>query len=96
MECEYKILVWNEKYSFENYDDEIFRRRDDDIDYKKELKMWSMSPGNNELKFLWEKMLESYEGYTYCVRDMFDDHIIVGGVFDPGDWEIISDYLYNI
>lgn len=96
MECRYKIIVWNENYSFGNYDDDIYRKRDDDIDYMHELKMWSMSPGNNELKFLWEKYLKEYEGYTYCVRDTLDDHIIVGGVFDPGDWEIISDYIYNM
>lgn len=93
MKYRYKILVWNENYSFGNYDDNVYCKPDKDIDYASEIKVWTVAQGIYELKFEWEKMLKSYEGFTYCVRDRLGDLVIVGGVFDPGDWEIIEEYF---
>lgn len=33
----------------------------------------------------WRKLVKAYEGYTYCVKDMLQDKIIVGGILEPGD-----------
>lgn len=93
MKYRYRILVWNKNYSFDNYDDNIYRKPDEKIDYMSEIETWTAEKGIDDLKFAWEKMLGSYEGFTYCVKDMVDDHIIVGGVFDPNDWEIIEEYF---
>ena len=89
----YRIIVWNENYSFENYDDLVYRKPHAEIDYLNTVKAWTEAKDKTSLIELWKKFLKTYEGYTYCIRDMSDDHIMVGGVYDPNDIDIIEDYF---
>ena len=91
--AKYRIIIWNENYSFENYDDHIYRKPHAEINYSTEIKTWTEVKNKKALKEMWQELLRTYEGYTYCVRDMENDHNMVGGVYDPNDIDVINDYL---
>lgn len=93
-EGDYVVRIYKEDYSFDCYDDTIYRLPESEVDKKTILKEIVCSDKTDLLR-KWAKKLEEYEGFTYCVKDLARDEIIVGGVYDPSDDEIIEEYDFR-
>lgn len=88
----YIIRIYKEKYCRENYDDNIYRMPEAEVD-KNDIRVEKTAKSKKALITLWEKMLETHEGDTYVIKDLESDAIITGGAFDPGDIEFIEEYF---
>ncbi len=88
----YVVRVYTEDYSFENYDDYIYRADEKDVNAN-DVKVQKSANSKEELTTLWQQMLVAWEGYTYSVKDVINDEIIIGGVFDPNDIDYINEYF---
>ena len=88
MKQKYVIRVYKAKYSFDKYDDYIYMLPEAEVD-SKDILVERWSNAKDELIKKWNILINKYEGYTYCVKDVENDQVLIGGVFDPGD----EDYL---
>ncbi len=88
----YVIRIYTKDYSFSNYDDSIYEVPEKEVNFK-DILLQNYTNTIQELLFFWNKLIKDYEGYTYCVKDVIDEVIIVGGIFDPSGKEIINEYL---
>lgn len=88
----YVVRVYTEDYSFENYDDYIYRADEKNVNTN-DVKVQKSANSKEELTALWQQMLETWEGYTYSVKNVIEDEIIIGGVFDPNDIDYINEYF---
>ena len=90
MNKKYAIRVYKAKYSFDKYDDYIYMLPESEVNAKDILvERWADTV--IELIKEWNILINKYEGFTYCVKDVENDQVLIGGVFDPGD----EDYLLN-
>jgi hypothetical protein len=94
MNKKYAIRVYKAKYSFDRYDDYIYMLPESKVDTNDILvERWADTI--EELIKKWYVLVDKYEGYTYCVKDVEHDSVIIGGVFDPGDVECLEEYKEN-
>ena len=100
------IRVFNEDYSFDNYNDNVYSTSEYDIqaspEIRKTIKAESRIRSTNKKHFLniYEDYLSAYEGYTACVKEVFvysdgtmAEIMICGGIFDMNDVNTVWDYL---
>lgn len=91
MKQKYAIRVYKAKYSFDRYDDYIYMLPEAEVDTNDVLvERWADTI--EEIIKQWYILINKYEGYTYCVKDVGDDSVIIGGVFDPGDVDCLEEY----
>ena len=88
----FAIRVYKECYSFDNYDDFIYRHNESDVNFG-DLMVNEVYCSENRLVDGWRRLLTDWEGWTYCVKDLINDEVITGGVFDPSDIEYIEGYI---
>lgn len=88
----YVIRIYKMKYCFDNYDDNIYRVSDRDVN-PDDVRITRYADDQQELLRVWKELLKKYEGYTYAIWDTKQDCIITGGVFDPSDDDWINDYF---
>ena len=88
----YVVRVYTENYSFENYSDNIYLTPEKDV-RKSDILAEETANTEDNLLVVWMKLLKKYAGYTYCVKDLLNDGLIIAGVYDPGDFECIKDYF---
>lgn len=92
MNKKYAIRVYKAKYSFDKYDDYIYMLPESEVNAKDILvERWANTKG--ELINEWDILINKYEGFTYCVKDVENDQVLIGGVFDPGDEDYLLDEL---
>ena len=96
----YALIVYNRKCydAFDgNYSDDIYLSGEfDSSEYCALFKETNHFPS---LMRMWNKYLDKFEGYIYCVRDRgskFDNlnpewNAMVGGIYDPMDFEILRE-----
>lgn len=41
---------------------------------------------------VWEDNLDEFEGMNYLIFDRKKDTVVIGGVYDPTDYDILEDY----
>lgn len=83
MKGRYEIRIYNERFNI----DQDYYTGNEDI----KLSVWCGTP--EELKEKWEELLDENEGETYSIWDHTINDIIVGGAYDPNDYEIIDEYF---
>ena len=83
MKGRYEIRIYNERFNM----DPNYYTGNEDI----KLSVWCGIP--KELKRKWEELLDENEGETYSICDHTANDIIVGGAYDPSDYEIIDEYF---
>ena len=88
----YAIRIYKMKYSFENYDDYIYKAQEDSVNTD-DILLERRADNKDKLISEWNTLFYKYEGFTYCVKDIDNDMVITGGVFDPVDIEYIEDYF---
>ena len=88
----YVIRIYKLKFSFDRYDDEIYRLPESRFCYD-DIIVERVTDSIGRMRDVWRTILEKYEGYTYCIKDMSTDTILVGGVMDPGDDEFIGELI---
>lgn len=84
----YQIRIYDEYEKYGGYDDGIYypNRDKEDVDCLVYLETASTK---KEIIKIWNKLIKKYEGWTYCIRE--DGDVIVGGIFDPNDIEILEE-----
>ena len=90
----YAIRIFKTEYCFEHYSDSIYRHAEKDV-CKDDIQIEKTANTKDYLIELWYDLLKEYEGWTYCIKNVVDDEIITGGVFDPSDIEYIEEYFEN-
>ena len=83
MKEKYEIRIFNELF---NMDPDYYKGNED-------IKFSVWCETSKELKEKWEELLKENEGETYSIWDHTVNEIIVGGAYDPNDWEIIDEYF---
>jgi hypothetical protein len=91
MKQKYAIRVYKAKYSFDKYDDYIYMVPEVDVDAN-DILVESWADTIQEVIKEWNILIDKYEGFTYCVKDVYNDEVLIGGVFDPGDIEYLEEY----
>ena len=88
MTQKYVIRVYK---SFGKYDDDIYMLPESEVSAKDILvERWASTI--QEIIKEWHILIYKYEGFTYCVKDVEHDSVIIGGVFDPDDIECLEEY----
>ena len=74
----YVFRVFNEDYSFDKYDDNIYNTSEaqiakDPIGFSKKLKaeIKVYSGTSEDLTAAWQALADMYMGYTYCMKEVF-------------------------
>lgn len=91
MKQRYVIRVYKLKYSFDKYDDNIYLVPESDVD-ENDILIENWASTIERIIKRWNILIRKYEGYTYCVKDVEQDEILVGGVFDPSDIDYLDEY----
>ena len=87
----YAIRVYDGRYGFSNYDDYVYTLPEAQVN-KSDIMVERFAETKADIIKHWSTLISKYEGFTYCVKDIEKDHVIVGGVFDPDDIEVLENY----
>lgn len=79
----YEIRIYNDCSNM----DWDYYTGDEDI----KLREFADTPA--KLKSAWRRLLKKNEGCTYSVWDHLYEDVIVGGVFDPTDIDVIKEHF---
>lgn len=71
------------------YDDDIYRSEENNDKIEVQFEADTLP----DMLEIWYKQLEEYEGCTYCIKDMENNTLIVGGAYDPNDDDIIKEHF---
>lgn len=88
----YVIRIYKMKYSFDKYDDTIYQTSESLVDYK-DILVERAARTMGRMLAIWYKLFDKYEGYTYCIKDLIMGEVVLGGIMDPGDDDIIKEYI---
>ncbi len=88
----YAFRIYNAEHSWANRDDNIFWEREDCVD-SRDLSVDDYATCKDEIIDLFNEHIEIFEGATYCIKDTDSDEVIVGGVFDRQDIDLINKYF---
>ena len=101
--------VFNEDFSFDNYNDVIYRTSENEINpkfLKAEYRIYSGV--RSTLEDIWNAMYNQYTGYTYCMKEIIEtkpdeygkyteppviEILFTGGILDPNDIDNLNDYI---
>ena len=88
----YALRVYIPSYCFERYDDGIYTVEEAKVNRKDILRERTADTLKGIIA-VWHELLEEYVGYTYCVKDVDADQVLVGGVYDPDDVEVLEEMM---
>ena len=88
----YALRVYISSYCFERYDDGIYTVEESKVN-RKDILAERTADTLEGIVAVWHELLDEYVGYTYCVKDVFEDTVLIGGVYDPDDVEVLEEMM---
>lgn len=88
----YSIRVYKEQYSFDNYNDSIYQCKESEVNFE-DIRISEGFCSGTRLLEGWKRLLDAWEGWTYCVKDVVNDKVVIGGIFDPTDIEQLNAFV---
>lgn len=84
----YNIRIYDEYKKYGDYTEEVTFIENDEKD--KDCLIVNITTETFERMIsLWNKLLDTYEGFTYCIREDFKT--LMYGVYDTGDIDYLKD-----
>lgn len=88
----YVLRIYGSQYSYTNYDDNIYRMKEHDIN-KNDIDIEVFCDDYDDITNAFNENIEIFSGATFCVKDLEKDFIIVGGMMHIDDIVVIQKYF---
>lgn len=87
--------IYNPEYGYSTPDTTIYKEKETAVDYRT-LTVNLECGSFEEVKNAFDEHIDIYRGSTYCVKNLDDNFIIVGGIFEDSDIKIIENYFKDL